>query len=335
MDARFGLIALLAGCVLAAPLALAQTPAQAPAKPAAYAAPRTSSGQPSFEGVWTHNFTVLLEATPNTPKLTVSEPEAKAIGAAMGKGISENFEASLDPEVSGLMSASDGLPIVRGERRTRSVVEPADGKLPYTADARKEAQRGYGGRKFDNPEERPNWERCITSLGLPPVSGLYTTNVNPVRFIQTPGQVVVHTEYGDEARIIPFSNTHKPKTLYSPLGDSIARWDGDTLVIETIGMLETDRVRPFTNMIIPATAKVTERYTRVSDRELLYQYTVEDPTTYTAPWLAEYSLYRTDQRMYEHACHEGNYSLPNILRAERVKNERTAAAKAPVKPKGN
>jgi hypothetical protein len=84
---------------------------------------------------------------------------------------------------------------------------------------------------------------------------------------------------------------------------------------------------------VSAEAKVTERFTRLSDRELLYQYTVEDPKVYTAPWMAEYSLYKTDQRMFEHACHEGNYSLPHILQAQRVKDAR-AAAPAPAKPPG-
>ena len=136
---------------------------------------------------------------------------------------------------------------------------------------------------------------------------------------------MLHTEYGDEARIIPFTSAHRPRRSTALIGDSIARWEGDTLVIETIGLPEKDRVRFFSNLVVTSDARVIERFTRLSEKELLYQYTVEDPTTYTAPWLAEYSLYRTSQRMFEHACHEGNYSLPNILRAQRVKDARTAA----------
>jgi hypothetical protein len=221
----------------------------------------------------------------------------------------------------------DGLPIVRGERRTRSVVEPADGKIPYTPEARKESQRGSP-QAFNNYEERPNWERCLTSLGLPPVTGIGTASANPRQFIQTPDYVIIHTEYGDEARIVPFSATHRPKELHSPIGDSIARWEGDTLVVETISLPEKDRFRFFSNLIVPANSKVIERFTRISDEELLYQYTVEDPSTYTAPWLAEYSLYRTKQRLFEHACHEGNYSLPNILKGARMQ-EAPAAARPP------
>ena len=272
---------------------------------------------------------MLMEATPRAPSLVLPEAEAQTFGDMMAKAIGDSLARGLDPEVPELMKVTDGLPIVRGERRTRMVVLPPDGKLPYTAEARKESQRGPRNPPSDNPEERPNWERCITSLGLPPVTGMGTSSVNPRRFVQTRDYVVLHTEYGDEARIIPFASAHRPKEQHTPLGDSIARWEGETLVIETIGLPEEDRVRFFSNLVVTGESRVTERFTRLSDKELLYQYTVEDPKTYTAPWLAEYSLYRTDQRMFEHACHEGNYSLPHILQAERVKNARAPTPAAP------
>lgn len=293
---------------------------------AAYTAPRTSFGDPSFEGVWTQNFVILMEATPQAPMLVLPEAAAKQMAAAAAQGIGNALDRGLDPEVPELMKAADGLPIVKGERRTRSVVLPADGKLPYTDAARKESSRGPQSPKSDNHEERPNWERCITSLGLPPVTGMGTTSVNPRQFIQAPGKVVIHTEYGDEARIIPLTDTHKPKALHSWMGDSIARWEGDTLVVETIGLPANDRVRFFSNLIVTENAKVTERFTRVAENELLYQYSVEDPAIYTAPWMAEYSLFKTSQRMFEHACHEGNHSLPNIMLAQRMKEARADAA---------
>ncbi|MBI1360838.1 MAG: hypothetical protein GC155_11225 [Alphaproteobacteria bacterium] len=335
MRTDLGAAGLFAGCLCVTPLAAGQTPGLAPqpVTSEAYTAPRTSSGQPDLEGIWTQNFLILMEASPNAP-LTLPEPAAKAMAAAVAKGVSSGFDKQLDPEVPALMQVTDGLPIVRGERRTRSVVEPADGRLPYTDAARKESSRGYGSNQADNPEERPNWERCVTSLGLPPISGMYTTSANPRQIIQTRDAIVLHTEYGDEARIIPLTSTHKPAELTSSLGDSIAHWEGDTLVIETVRLPAKDRVRAFSNLIVPTTGKVIERYTRLSENELLYQYTVIDPSTYTAPWLAEYSLYRTDQRMFEHACHEGNYSLPNILKAQRIEDARKAAGK-PKSPGAN
>ena len=119
------------------------------------------------------------------------------------------------------------------------------------------------------------------------------------------------------ARVIPFSDRHRPAHLHPVLGDSIARWEGDTLVIETIGLPAEDRLRAFPRLIVSAEATVVERYTRVTADELLYQFTVIDPAVYDAEWLGEYSLTRTDGRMYSHECHEGNYSLENILKAGR------------------
>jgi hypothetical protein len=327
MAARASLAFLAALGLSALPQAAARTP---PAKPSAnYVAPRTPLGQPSLEGVWNQNFVIVMEATPQVPMLTVPEAQAKVMAGQVGKMIGDALDRSLDPEVPELMKAADGFPIVRGERRTRVVVQPEDGRIPYSADARRESSRGPQNPRYDNHEERPNWERCVTSLGLPPVTGSGTTSVNPRHIVQTASHIVLHTEYGDEARIIPFASTHKPAMLHSPIGDSIARWDGETLVIETIGLPEEDRVRFFSNLVVPHGSKVIERFTRLSEEELLYQYTVEHPTAYTAPWLAEYSLYKTKQRMFEHACHEGNYSLPHILQAARMREIRAAAATKP------
>jgi hypothetical protein len=324
MPRLISLIAAAAALTLSAP-AFAQTAAKQPAPAAAapaYKAPRTAFGQPDMQGVWTSNFVLPFEATAQAPMLVLPEPAAKKMAEVYAKAIGDALDKSLDPEIPALMKTTDGLAIVRGERRTRAVVLPEDGKLPYTPEARKEATRGNSMGAFNNIEERPNWERCLRSLGQPPVSAIGETN--PRQFIQTPTNVVIHTEYGDEARIIPFTDKHQSPVFTSLLGDSIARWEGETLVIETIRLPETDRVRLFPTFIVSKEATVIERYTRISDKELLYQFTVVDPKVYTAPWLAEFSIYKTDQRMFEHACHEGNYSVPNILRAARVKDERDA-----------
>ena len=169
----------------------------------------------------------------------------------------------------------------------------------------------------DDPEARPNWERCIVGWGQPPISN--TGDINPRQILQTRDAVVVYTEYGPDFRIIPFSDKHGPVSVdKSPLGDAIAHWEGETLVIETIALPEKDVLRPFPTLFVTASAKVIERYTRVSKTELLYQYTVVDPAVYTQPWLAEYSLFATPRPIYEFACHEGNYSLPNILAGARA-----------------
>lgn len=301
--------------------AIAQTPA---ASQSGYVAPRTSFGQPSLEGVWTANFILPLEATPQAPMLTLPEPAAKAMAAAIVKMIANQFEEQLDPEVPEAVRNSDGLAIVRGQRRTRAIIEPASGILPITPEARKELVPNPPLGSMDNYEERPNWERCIAGMGRAPVAT--TGAANPRLLIQTRDQFVFHTEYGAETRIIPYTDKHQPSLFHTALGDSIARWEGETLVIETIGMEEKDRLRLFPTMIVSGDAKVIERLTRIAENELLYQFTVVDPKVYTAPWLAEFSLYKTDQRFFEHACHEGNYSLPHILQGARV-------ADAKAKPK--
>ena len=293
------LTGLVAGAITLAPVflqsifsepALAQTPVRESSTQTDYRAPRTSFSHPSLEGVWTQNFVIVMESTPQAPMLVLPEAAAKQMADALANGIGGALDRGLDPEVPELMKVVDGLPLVRGERRTRAVVLPADGKIPYTPEARKESARGPGNNLMDSYEVRPNWERCLTSLGLPPVTGIGTTSVNPRQIIQLPDQIVIHTEYGDEARIIPLARTHKSKALHSLLGDSIAWWEGETLVVETINMPAGDRLRFFSNLIVRPESKVTERFTRVSEDELLYQYTVEDPAIYTAPWLAEYSL---------------------------------------------
>jgi hypothetical protein len=306
-------------------LGLAPVAARAGATAAADAAPRTAYGRPSLEGVWASNNLLVLEATSKTPKLTVPEAEAKALAAAAAEQEAGGFERGLDPEAPAMLRALDGFPRVRGERRTRLVVAPADGKVPYTPAARREVQ-SPGRQSFDNPEDRPAPERCLAGVGPPPMTTLnYGTRL---RIVQTRDHVVLHMEYGDDVRIVPFAATHGPKAITTQLGDSIARWEGDTLVIETVGMPDANRRHNFPALLVPGDATVIERLTRVSPSELNYQFTVVDPKTFTGPWLGEFSWVATSQPMFEHACHEGNYSLPNILAGARHEEAAKAAAAA-------
>lgn len=270
---------------------------------------------PSIEGNWRVNFILPMEATPATPQLVVSEKDAKAVATVAGAAMAEMFIKGLDPEFPVLVTQSDGLAIVRGQRRTRAVVQPADGKLPYTAAARKEVGSPPPDGSYDNPEQRPNAERCLVGTGQPPLSSFALDS--HIQIIRTRDQVVIHSEYGDDVRIVPLNKAHAPKVLWSRLGDSIGHWEGKTLVIETLGMPDADRVHIAPTLLVPGDATVIERLTAISDRELLYQFTVVDSKTYAGPWLGEFSWFRTDKPMYEHACHEGNYSLPNVLAGAR------------------
>jgi hypothetical protein len=162
--------------------------------------------------------------------------------------------------------------------------------------------------------------------GPPPLSSF--TLDSQIQIIRARDAVVIHVEYGDDVRIVPLTKVHAPRALWSRLGDSIGHWEGRTLVIETIGMPDSDRIRLAPTLIVPGEATVIERLTPVSDRELLYQFTVVDPKVYAAPWLGEFSWFRTDKPMYEHACHEGNYSLPNVLAGARHEEAVAKAAAA-------
>ena len=291
-----------------------------------YKAPRTAFGHPSLEGTWNTQFILPLEARADTPALTVSEAESKALAERIAAEVGAYAVNFFDPEVGDMLisSAAKGMALVRGERRTRQVVQPSDGRIPLSAAARGEvtfmdtilATNRHPPMAYDQPEQRPSWERCVTLQGAPPITVL--NDVNPRMIVQSRDHVVILTEYGGEARIIPFADKHGPEVLRTSMGDSIARWEGQTLVVETVGLLPRDRMRVLPAMIVPPTATVIERYTRVSATELVYQYTIVDPATYTAPWLAEYSLYATKQPIYEFACHEGNYAMEGILRAARA-----------------
>jgi hypothetical protein len=301
---------------------------------AGYKAPRDPWGHPDLNGTWTTNFSGSLEAIPGVP-LTVSEAQSKIIAQKIADELDTYAAFAIDPEVSGIAheAAKNGLPLVKGERRSREVVEPADGVIPFTPAARRQVEFVQHALKTmsdppfpaNNPEERPSWERCLSGMGQPPIATMNETL--PRQIVQTSDHVVIRSEYGGDMRIIPVTDRHGPAWRTDPLGDAIGRWEGETLVVETIRMPARDALRPAPPLLVPPTAKVEERFTRVGPKELLYQFTITDPSAYTGPWLAEYSLYATSRPVQEFACHEGNYSLPSILRAARAREREAAAAR--------
>ena len=294
----------------------------------AEAAPPKRTERPSLEGLWAANFVLTMEAPPQgSGPLVVPDGDAKAVSAVQAQAV-KNFFGPLDPEVPYLMDNVEGLPLVRGQRRSRLVVQPDDGRLPYTPDVRKawDSPPKASRAAFDNPEQRPNAERCLVGVGQAPISTLAFASF--LQILKTRNAVVIHTEYGDDVRVVPITDRHQPKVLWGRLGDSIGRWEGNTLVIETVGQPNADRMRLSPSLTVSGEATVIERFTAVSNRELLYQFTVIDPKTYTQPWLAEFSWYRTDKPMYEHACHEGNYALADILAGARHQEAVAKAAAA-------
>jgi hypothetical protein len=282
------------GLLLAVQTSVAQT-AAAPAAhssllaESSFAMPRTPEGRPDFQGVvWTADFFGMLEAIPMMlpPELVVSEEKGKQAFDRMLTMFLNNpmmkEELKHNAEAAALITNTRGFPIVRGERRTRLVALPPDGKVPYTPEARREAAAAMTtvmAMKADNPEDRMATERCTVLGAGPPI----VMDFSPRQFFQTRDHIVILSEYGDDVRIVPFVRGAVPAG--APGGNAAARWDGDTLVIETTGLPRSRRLQlsfPVALIINPE-AKVIERFTRVSREELLYQFTVEDPTVYTAP----------------------------------------------------
>jgi len=253
-------------------------------------------------------------------------------GPAGGVGGYNNFW--LDPGSS--------FTVVNGERRTSLVIDPPDGKVPpLSAGAR---QRFAAARaaaptsdttesrdpgleppgSYDNPEQRPLGERCILGFGStsgPPALPDYFYN-NLHQIVQTPQYVMILTEMVHDARIIRMNSEHLPKTVRKWMGDSIGRWEGDTLVVDTTNFTDKTRFRGATQNL-----HVVERFTRVAPNALLYRFTVEDPDTWDRSWTGEYTWPATDANIYEYACHESNYALENILRGARRREADEAAQK--------
>ena len=171
-----------------------------------------------------------------------------------------------------------------------------------------------GRGQYNHPEFRPLAERCIMSFGSnagPPMLPNYFYN-NNYTIVQTKDHVMILIEMVHDVRIIRMGDEHLPTNVRPWMGDSIGRWEGDTLVVETTNFHPLQSFRGASENL-----KVTERFTRADADTILYKFTIDDPTTFASPWSGEVPFKRTDELIYEYACHEGNYALSNILSGER------------------
>jgi hypothetical protein len=223
-----------------------------------------------------------------------------------------------------------GLARVRGEIRSSWIVDPPDGRLPWTDGARKALHIGGGAswRSFDNPEDRPFNERCLAaaSTGAPILS---SQDANLLQILQTPSHAVILTEKYHDARIVPLGPTAAGPRSW--LGDSQGRWEGETLVVHT------ENLRPGVidhgeDLLLSDQSRIDERFTRIAPREILYAFTVTDPALFTRPWRAEMVLTASDGAVFEYACHEGNYSMFNILTAARLGRQPDRRSQGPLRP---
>jgi hypothetical protein len=308
--------------------------------------PRTPDGRPDLQGTWTNVTITPVERSAAFTSRALTEAEAAKLEQAVADRIDQLAEPS-DPNRDAPPKGGDGstgaagnvggynnfwidsgtrVAVVNGERRSSLVVDPPDGKVPaLTPDARQRsaermaAMRKRGG-EYDHPEFRPLAERCLLSFGSssgPPMLPNYFYN-NNYQIVQTPDHVMILVEMVHDARIIRINaKEHLPKHIRPWMGDSIGRWEGDTLVVETTNFHPAQTFRGASDNL-----KVIERFTRSDADTILYKFTIDDPTTFTKPWSGEVPFEATDEPIYEYACHEGNYALSNVLSGERDREAR-------------
>ena len=257
---------------------------------------RTSWGAPDLRGLWNHGTATPLERPErHAGRERLTADEVAAINAEARSAEGDLSRRAVWWE----RGLSDG--------RTAMIVDPPDGRIPYTAAVR---TRDRYQSHVDGPEGRNLWERCITS-GVPRLGGAYLQNVH---LLQTPDHVVLLHEMIHEVRVIPLDDRpHLPSHVRQWLGDSRGWWDGDTLVVETTNF---DRRQLFRGLS-QGTVRLMERFARVDDETLRYDVTFVATDLWSRPWTASLLLARTGGPMFEYACHEGNVGMTNTLEIAR------------------
>ena len=292
------------------------------AEAAGYKPPRNGLGQPDLEGLWSSNSLTRLERPAGYPSLVITEEQAR--------GLPPPRPVLADDDVVGTLQSEwldDGLTLARlgGEIRTSWIVDPPDGRLPYTPEGR---IRLKDQPNSDGPEGRTNNERCLNpaTAGPPMLNGPYN---NHWQIVQTPEHVLISTEQNHEARIVRLGERrHGPAEIRKWMGDSIGWWAGDSLVIETRNFAPGQSMRrnPLAALYLSSEAVVTERFTRISPTQILYRFEVSDPANFTQVWRGEIPLTAAKGPTFEYACHEGNYSMRGILAGARREESEAAAA---------
>jgi hypothetical protein len=201
--------------------------------------------------------------------------------------------------------------------RTSLIIDPPDGRLPPQLESAK-ARAAARKRSYDDPEAMTLDERCLvsTAAGSSQVAAPIVPNVlagNYYQIVQTPQYVVLFTEWVHDARIVRIGGTHPPPAVQRWLGDSIGRWEGDTLVVDTTNFTPKTHFRGSGERL-----HVVERFTRADANTIRYRATVDDPETWPRPWTMEVPFKATKEPVLEYACHEGNYAIENSLRGHRA-----------------
>jgi hypothetical protein len=300
----------------AAPAAAA---ANEPAAPAPFTPKRTPWGDPDLQGIWNFGTITPLErpATQERERLTPEE-----VARLNEEAATRGDRRIADDPVRDVEAAYNAFWWDRGVStgRTSLIIDPPDGRLPpYTPEGRRR-RAALGERGYDSWESRALNERCLVYRPVPVRSSGYNNNN---QIVQAPGYVAMLQEQIHEVRIIPLDGRpHLGEAIRPWLGDSRGRWEGDTLVVETRNF------HPDSNYEGSGPDRVViERFTLVDANTLSYEFTVNDPTTWTRPWTGQVPWRRDEGPIFEYACHEGNYGMVNLLKGARVLEEQAEAGR--------
>jgi len=328
--ASMGIVAVfVAVVVLSSEFVRAQAPTSARKTGQAaktYSAPRTPDGQPDLQGYWSNTTYTPLQRPNNVTKQFYTKEEAEEALRRAAATESEQTEPGTIPDVHydftqfGLDRSQSALAL---DLRTSLIVDPPDGKLPplspegqRRAAERAEARKKMGG-PFDAAQNQSLSVRCINMDrdGPPMLAGAYNNNYE---IVQAPGYILILVEMLHDVRIIPLDKRPPlQENIRQMTGSSRGRWEGETLVVETTNFTNKTAFQGSSEKM-----RLVERFTRVADDMIRYQFTVEDPATWTRPWSAEVPWKKTVGPIFEHACHEGNYGLANTLAGARAEEKR-------------
>ena len=290
-------------------------------KPAAVL--RTTDGHPDLQGIWSFATITPLERPGNVgDKAVLTDQEAEEFEKQTASRASQDVGRQRGTAADVGRAYNDfwydrGTKVV-GTRQTSIVVDPPNGRVPpLTADGQARAAARAAERRqhgpADGPEDRSLAERCLIGFnaGPPLTPGAYNNNI---QIVQTHDYVVIETEMVHESRIVPLDGRpHLPATVRPWMGDSRGHWEGDTLVVETTNFNAKNLYRGASENL-----RLVERFSRGAEGMLLYEFTINDPATWTLPWTGRIPLEKVDEQVYEYACHEANYGMTGILKGTRA-----------------
>ena len=294
--------------------------------------PQTSHGYPDVQGVWDYSSRTALERHDRFEgKLVITQEEAERLVPTLEQYTdaleATGAEAPGPENVGGYnafwISPGDWLAVIDGGLRSSFIVYPENGRIPWTEQGRqiraqqRDAFAFEGLGESDGPEGRTLSDRCLVSFAstVPSLPSLYN---NTIQIVQGSDHVMILTEMAHDARIAKLNAEHDLDGHAKWLGSSVARYEGNELVVETINFhpLQVARGGGYTS----ANVTITERFSRKEDGSLLYRFTIEDPELYTEAWTGELPMHKADA-LYEYACHEGNHAMPGILAGARIQEQ--------------